>query len=314
VFPESSAVRVPVGASIRIQFSEKVDEPSLERALWVTPGGAVKPRINFHGTTAEIKLGHTLPESTTISVLVTTLLRDRRAATRENQMSRPQHWIFSTGDTVWPGRIHGTLEEVGIPAGQGLVLVALFDTQGDSVPNPTTADPVAVTEPDSSGRFELDGLRLSPAPRWLFALYDRDGNREIHGQGEFASAVPESILFAPGHPDMQVKLRLVDPRAPSTLEGTIVSTAADTVAKWIELTRVGADSATAPVKRTPVGKKGAFSLGNIPPGPYRLVVYCDLNGNGKHEPEEPASAYGKIDLAPGSKRQIGNWRVTGCLP
>jgi hypothetical protein len=314
VTPDSSAVGVPVSASIRITFTEKVDEKSLERALWVTPGGASKPRIDFSGDVAEIKLARAFPESTTLGVLITTLLRDRRAEARENHLNKPIRWVFSTGHTLWPGRVRGRLEKIGVQTGQGVVLVALYEERGDSIPDPTNSDPIAITEPDSSGRFDLIGLPVGTRQMWLFALYDRDGNREIRGQGEFRSVEPDSIQLTADQPEMNVKLRLVDPHAPATLEGTLVSVQADTVAKWVELTAVGPDSASIPARRGPVGKKGAFSLNGLRPGKYRLAVFCDLNGNNQHDPEEPASPYGEVDLAPGANRQVGNWRVSGCLP
>jgi len=314
VTPDSSAVGVPRSAPIRITFTEKVDEKSLERALWVTPGGAAKPRIDFKGDAVEIKLGRSFPESTTLGVLVTTLLKDRRADARENHLAKPIHWVFSTGSTIWPGRIRGSLEKIGVQTGQGVVLIALYEERGDSIPDPTNADPIAITEPDSSGRFDLIGLPALGRQMWLFALYDRDGNREIRGQGEFASAEPDSVLLTPDRPEMDVKLRLVDPHAPATLEGVVVSVKPDTVAKWVELTALGPDSTSIPPRRGELGKKGEFSLSGLRPGKYRLAVFCDLNGNNQHDPEEPASPYGEVDLAPGAKRQVGNWRVSGCLP
>ena len=314
VSPDSAAVNVPASAPIRITFTERVDEKSIERALWVTPGGASKPRIDFKGDAVEIKLGRAFPESTTLSVLITTLLRDRRAESRENHIAKPIHWVFSTGATIWPGSIRGTLEKVGVQTGQGVVLITLYEERGDSIPNPTTADPIAVTEPDSSGRFALTGLPVRGQQLWLFAIYDRDGNREIHGPGEFVSAEPDSIVLTPDRPEMAVKLRLVDPHAPATLEGTLVSVDADTVAKWVELTRLGADSTSVPPRRGALSKKGAFSLAGLQPGKYQLAVFCDLNGNNQHDADEPSTPYGEVDLAPGARRQVGDWRVSGCLP
>ena len=127
VTPDSAAVNVPTNAPIRIAFTEKVDEKSIERALWVTPGGASKPRIDFKGDAVEIKLGRAFPESTTMNVLITTLLRDRRAESRENHIAKPIHWVFSTGGSIWPGRVRGTLEKVGVQTGQGVVLVVAVE-------------------------------------------------------------------------------------------------------------------------------------------------------------------------------------------
>ena len=313
VTPESSAVGVPVTAPIRIQFSEKVDQKSLESAIWVTPGGVSKPRIDFDGETAEIRLGRALPESTTVGVLVTTLVHDRRSPAFENRLGRPLRWVFSTGSAVWPGRVRGTLETVGLERrGAGVVLVAVYIEEGDSIPDPASAEPIAITEPDTTNRFDLIGLPVRGVPMWLFAMYDRDGNGEIRGTGEFVSAAPESIFLSPDVPEKQVKVRLVDPRAPATLEGTIVTVQADTIAKWVELFAAGADSATLPPRRSQVGKKGTFSVSNLRPGRFRLTLFCDVNGNGARDADEPSTPYGDLDLAPGSKRQLGNWRITGC--
>ncbi|HET9233725.1 MAG TPA: Ig-like domain-containing protein [Candidatus Eisenbacteria bacterium] len=315
VAPETSAVDVPVTAPIRIQFSEKVDEKSLESAIWVTPGGVSKPRIDFDGETAEIQLGRALPESTTIGVLVTTLVRDRRGTGFENRLGRPVRWVFSTGRTLWPGRIRGTLETVGVePRGAGVVLVALYAEEGDSIPDPTRAEPLAITQPDTTNRFDLTGLPARGVPMWLFAMYDRNGNGQIAGTGEFASAVPESVFLSADAPGMNVKLKLVDPRAPATVEGTIVTAEADTIVKWVELFAAGADSASLPPRRSQVGKKGLFSVSNLRPGRFRLTLFCDVNGNGARDADEPSTPFGELDLAPGSKRQIGNWRITGCQP
>lgn len=315
VMPESSAVGVPVTTPIRIQFSEKLDEKSLESAIWVTPGGVSKPRIDFDGETAEIRLGRPLPESTTVGVLVTTLVHDRRGSGFQNRLGRPLRWVFSTGGDIWPGRIRGTLETVGLERrGAGVVLVALYVQEGDSIPDPARANPIAVTEPDTTNRFDLTGLPVRSVPMWLFAMYDRNGNGEIGGSGEFASAAPESIFLAPDAPERDVKLKLVDPRAPATLEGTIVTAEADTIAKWVELFAAGADSASLPPRRSQVGKKGTFSVSGLRPGRFRLTLFCDVNGNRARDADEPSTLFGELDLAPGSKRQLGNWRITGCQP
>jgi len=314
VEPESLAVGVPVGAPIRIRFSEAVDPVSLERALWVTPGGAAKPRIERDGETATIRLGRPLPDSTTVAVLLTTVLKDRRREGTENRLAVPARWIFTTGDTLWPGRVHGTVERVGISPGQGPVLVALYAEAGDSLPDPVVADPLAVAEADTAGSYDLSGLRVDGSRQWLFALYDRDGNREIGGAGEFASAVPETVILTPGKRELLLPLRLVDPKAPATLTGTLVKDAPDTVILGVELLAADADSAALPVKGAQAGKSGSFSLASVPPGAYRLLAYCDLDRNGRRDPGEPISLYGEILLAPGSRRELGQWHISSCLP
>jgi hypothetical protein len=312
VSPESLAVRVPVDAPLRITWSEKVDPATLEKALWVTPGGTVKPKISLSGETAVVKLAVPYPESTTVGVLITTVLADQRREGRANRIHTPIRWVFSTGDSVWPGRLEGKVDRVGgSPSGQ--TLVALY-APSDTVPDPVRSDPVAITEADSSGDYDLIGLPVDGARRWLFGLYDRDGNREIRGDGEFVSAEAESVILTPESPMKVIPLRLVDPHAPGSVEGAFPWTQADTVRVAVELRDAAADSTAPPRYRGAVTRKGTFALDRIPPGSYRVLAFCDLNANGKRDDGEPVSYYGTIEVKPGAKTALSGWNGPACGP
>ena len=119
VSPESLAVSVPVDAGLTIDFTETVDDKSIERGLWVTPGGAAKPRIKVSGERTSITFSAPLPESTTVGVLLSTVVKDRQREGRQNSMARPYRWIFSTGPAPGPGRIHGAVERVEAETARG---------------------------------------------------------------------------------------------------------------------------------------------------------------------------------------------------
>lgn len=218
VSPESLAVGVPIGAAITVIFSEPIDRTTIERALWVAPGGAVKPKFSFSGEELTVRLGAPLPDSVTVGVLLTTLVQDRKRDATQNAVAEPYRWIFSTGDTLWKGRVTGKVERgSGAPPGgganRGIVLVGLYPGDADTVPDPSETEPAAITQMRANGEFTLDGLPTDGRRRWLLAMFDRDGNRAFNDRGDFVSATGEPIVLTPDSSATDVFLRLVDPNS-----------------------------------------------------------------------------------------------------
>lgn len=311
VSPESLAVDVPLDAPIRIVFTEKVDPTTLEKAIWVTPGGLSKPQIHVSGETVTIRSRRPFPDSTTVGVLVTTGVRDRH----QNQILKPARWVFSTGDSVWPGSVKGRAELVGSERSRGAhLLIGLYPGGADTLPDPRTTSPLAITEADTAGMFNLIGLPADGKLRWLFGLFDRDGNREISGAGEFVGANPESVVLTSAYPHQTIPLRVINPQAPATLQGKLARAEGDTVRVWLELYAENADSTAKPVSRTEAATSGTFSFRQVPPGAYRLFAFCDADGDGKREESEAAAAYGRVELPPGETRELGAWDGPRCVP
>ncbi len=317
VSPESLAVDVPVDAPLVITFSEKVDNTSFERALWVTPGGVVKPRIRFKGETVTVELGVPFPEETTVGVLLTTVIKDRKRQTQQNELAAPYRWIFATGDSLWPGRLAGKVEKVGRSgnSAQGQLLVGLYGGDADTVPDPAFTEPVAITQTDPDGNYLLDGLPVDGRLRWLFALYDRDGNHEIAGTGEYASAIPDSVVLDPAHPEATIPLRLVDPNAPAEVSGTFARAEGDSVDLWVEFHPAEEDTLTRAAARGQVGADGTFALRNVAPGSYLVAVFCDLDGDGRRGDDEPVEVFPEpVTILPGEKHDLGEWTAPSCPP
>ncbi len=307
VSPESLAVGVPVDTVITVTFSEKVERSTLERALWVAPGGTSKPRFDVSGETVVIHPGRAFPESATVGVLLTTVITDRKRENTANAMPEPYRWIFSTGDRLWPGRVSGKVETVtrgGSGTARGQVLVGLYPGAADTVPDPSTTEPEAVTQARADGRYVLDGLRTDGRRRWLIAMLDLDGNRVISGSGEFVSASPESLVLTPGGSEATMALRLVDPEAPGEVTGSFTRSPEDSTARWVELFGTGADSAEVKAK-VRVGDDGAYDVKNVPPGTYRLAAFCDGNRNGRKDREEAETFYdGPVIVHPAGKQEL----------
>ena len=103
--PSDGSVNVRRDSTITILFSEKLDQRSLDQALWIEPTYLV-PRIKMESKQATITMRELLPEDATVSVLISSRLADRK----ENRLAAPVQWTFSTGPTLAQGRISGKLE------------------------------------------------------------------------------------------------------------------------------------------------------------------------------------------------------------
>jgi len=312
VLPESLAVGVSPDAPLVITFSERIDPQSLEKALWVTPGGAAKPRISG-STEVEIRFAHPLPESSTVGVLLTTALRDRPLAGTQNPMKEPYRWFFSTGDSLWPGRVYGTVKRSEgntrgtsgqTSGGNGQLLVALYRAEGDTVPEFGALAPEAITEASSAGSFDLSGLPADGRRLWLVAMLDRNSNREIFGAGEYYSARPETLRLTEASPELEIALRLVNPNEPGTVRGHLRVAAGDTTAIWIQLFGAGPDTTNKVLYRAQVTSAGDYTVGKVAPGIYRVVAVCDRDGSGDVGEAEPSGSLGVVTVPPGETVEL----------
>ncbi len=314
VSPDSQRTAVPTDASIVIELSEKIDNKTLERALWVTPQGLEKPGIDISGTRVTIRPRRPFPDSTTVGVLLTTALKDRTRARRQNAMQAPVRWVFSTGDSLWPGVVEGTVEVKGRESQTGQILVALFSGAADTVPDINTTDPQAITQMLPSGAYRLDGLPADGARRWLVALVDRNENRVLDTTGEFMSALPETVILTSDHPTRTLPLALVDPEAPGSIRGILARAEGDSTPVWVEAFAADADSFATPRARVEIKGAGPFTLRQLPPGVYRLDAFCDLNRNRRRDQGEPATQHEHITLGPAEEHDVGEWAVPSCGP
>jgi hypothetical protein len=307
-------VGVPLDARIRVEFSESIDSKTIERALWVTPVGVAKPKIDVSGSSVDIGFATPFPESTTLGVLLTTVIKDRRREGRQNAMARPYRWVFSTGSEIWSGRLYG---EVEVVEGQtssrgGQLLVALYSAEGDTVPVPGTVQPVAITQADEAGKYDLRGLPVDAQPRWLMAMVDRDGNREIRGTGEFYSTRPDTIRLYPEIQELRMPIRLVSPQAPGRVRGTLAPAPGDSVAAWVLLFEAESDSTARPKLRAQTHAGGEFLIPKVQPGEYRLEAFCDADSSGRPDPGEIRTALGLLTVLPGETHDLGELAGPNC--
>jgi hypothetical protein len=146
-------------------------------------------------------------------------------------------------------------------------------------------------------------------------MYDRDGNRAFNDNGDYVSARAESVTLTPDTSAVEVALRLIDPKSPAQVSGTLTRAEGDTVAVWVALYEAAAESLETPKVLSQAAASGAFTLRGVPAGAYRMVAFCDANKNGRRDPEEAWTIYqGTVELSPADKLELGELEAPRCIP
>ncbi len=184
--PSNGALGVADG-TLRLTFSEALDEGTAARAVSVTPDTDTPLRVEASGRTVVVRLGALRP-NTTYVVTFDTSLRDLRGV----PLASPLAFAFSTGPTLDRGTLAGRVVDgpTGAPRG-GIDVLAWpsADTlRGDSA---FTARPIARTQTATDGTFRF--AYLGRAPLFVAAVEDRNRNRRIDA-GEAVAAPPAPAL------------------------------------------------------------------------------------------------------------------------
>ncbi len=184
--PSDGALGVSDG-TLRLTFSEALDEGSVARAVAVTPDTDAPLRVEANGRRVTVRLGDLRP-NTTYVVTFDTGLRDLRGV----PLTAPLTLAFSTGATIDRGTLAGRVVDgiSGAPRGGVDVLAwpASDTLRGDSA---FTSRPVARTQTGADGVFRLG--YLGAAPLFVAAVEDRNRNRRIDA-GEAVAAPPAPAL------------------------------------------------------------------------------------------------------------------------
>lgn len=209
--PESGSVNVE-GRTIRIEFSEWVDQRSFETALIVTPQPAGDLSFRWRRRTVEITFPDALRPNTTYVLTIDTGFRDFGGT----RLTAPITIAFSTGPTINRGRIAGHVVEParGLPV-SGIDVYAYAGTSSEAPPpDSLPPEPDYRTQTGDDGRFEFE--YLSEAPFFVIALQDANRNRRAD-PGEMFAVPPTPWLVAdtigaePDHPWVVTTLDSIAP-------------------------------------------------------------------------------------------------------
>lgn len=192
--PTAGALRVQDG-TLRVTFSEALDEGSVARSVNVRPESATPPRVEAEGRTVTIRLGDLRP-ATTYVVTFDTGLRDLRGV----PLAAPLTLAFSTGDRIDDGVLTGRVVDGLTGAGRGTVDVLAWaasdSVRGDSAWGTL---PLVRTQTGADGTFRLTAL--APVPLFVVAVEDRNRNRRVDAGEAFAPPPVPALVPRPETPD-----------------------------------------------------------------------------------------------------------------
>lgn len=190
--PAAGAVNVD-RETMRITFSEYVDEPSFARAFSITPSFAEEPEFVWSGHTVEIRFPEPLRDNTTYVVNLDTELSDVRGV----DLAGPLTLAFSTGPTINAGTIAGRV--LSAAGGQPVpgVDVFAYAFEDSTVLQNLPARPTYRTQTDQSGAFRFE--YLTEQPYFVAALRDQNRSLAPDAQEPFAPP-PVSTIPADSTP------------------------------------------------------------------------------------------------------------------
>ncbi len=302
--PENGAANVSE-ASLRLVFSEHVNERSFQQALSIVPEPETPPELDWRGTRVDIRLADPLRDNATYVFTIDTALRDLRGVA----LATPIVLAFSTGPALNAGVLTGRVihSRDGAPA-SGVDVLA-YATRDDVPPDSLPARPAYRTQtgPDGAFRFEYmterhwfvaaladmnynarpdPGEPFAPPPipalladtartpfgiPWMLARAEAARSDSAHApaaeQETAAAEAPESIPF----------------EETGEIRGVVVS--GEPYPTVIETWPDTLDMESAePPHRTLADDTGAFLIARLPAGNYRLRAWLDRNENNRRDP------------------------------
>ena len=168
--------------SIRLTFTEYVDQASFQRAFSITPTPPGRIRFRWRRRRVEIRLPAALRDSTTYVVALDNNLRDVRGVS----LKSPLTLAFSTGGVIDQGRLRGRVVESRLGSGVGGYDVFAYAASDSVALTELPKQPAYRTQTGDDGQFALSYLRLGAYV--VFALQDRNRNLQPDANEPFAVA------------------------------------------------------------------------------------------------------------------------------
>ena len=257
--PADSSVRVPLDTGIEFLFSEDMDHGSVRDATRIRPP-VERPQFRWDGRSFRVFWGERLRDNTTYHVVLRGSIRDEHGV----PLGAPVSIHFSTGDSLAPGRISGsvrarTLKRASVP------ILVFSDSLGSRPDTGAVFEPLYEGATDTAGVYSIPGIAVGHEYR-VFAFYDRNSDDLFNEDLDVLAAYPEPIRLTPDRPVADsIHIVAVDPRAQAVLSGSILAT--DSTARY-QVEARGAPDSTASVRFQRQGP-GAFSF-RVPPGSWTL--------------------------------------------
>ncbi len=214
--PKSDSTNLPLDTKIEIEFSEAVDERSVEESIFITPFPGTGVKYKWSGKRLRLQLPEQLRPNRTYVITIGTTTKDRR----NNLMTESFSLAFSTGPILDRGGIEGGVYGEGRVEGTQIWAYDLKDTPE---PNPSHMEPVYVTQAGATGDYRLAYLAFSKYR--LFALVDRDANGRYDPEYDALGVAPKDVALSEESPQVApINFRIaVRDTTPPRLEAAIAA-------------------------------------------------------------------------------------------
>jgi hypothetical protein len=211
--PDSGAASVPRNVALSMTFSEGMEPRSTADAIALSPPVEIR-QFRWSGRTVTAVLRDTLRSHQTYTLFVGYGARDRHG----NTIERGRALVFTTGDSFPAGTIGGHLEAKGFSAGNAY----LWCYKEGREPDSTARDFDAIGLVDPDGMFRVSGLQVPTRYQvWTFA--DLNNNRSFEPSTDLLARIDTVLSLTAEHPVAEgLQLRVVNPRAPNRVRGTVL--------------------------------------------------------------------------------------------
>jgi hypothetical protein len=291
--PDSGRAGVAADAKLSLTFSEAMDTRATQESVQLAPALGIRQR-RWSGRTLSLVLEKPLLPDHVYTLFVSGSARDRHG----NNMTSGSTITFTTGATFPKGRIDGEVEARGFEsAGTSLWC---YDATRTGVPDSSARDFDALGIVDGADHFRVDGLKV-PGSYTLWAFADLDLNRSFDPDRDILTKIDTTIVLTEEHPVAgPIHLRLLNPRAPATLRGTVLDSLRDSVGVTRVLAVAEHDSTL--IGLADIDRDGKWEL-SLRGGTWIVRAFQDEDRNKDWEPaKEPASDTLRVQIEPAGER------------
>ncbi|HUK62013.1 MAG TPA: Ig-like domain-containing protein, partial [Dongiaceae bacterium] len=279
-FPDSGAARVALDAHPSLTFSEGMEPRSSTDAVEIVPRIEIDQQ-RWSGRTLTLVPKQAFKTNTTYTLFLSPTARDRHG----NAMTSGRAVVFTTADSMNPGVLGGKLEARGFKPQQ--TYLWCYDQAKGHRPDSTARDFDAVGLADVDGRFRVVGLAV-PGQYRLWAFVDLNGNRSFEPGTDVLAPVDTTLTLTRAEPVLDgLQLRVVNPRAPAFVTGTVLDTLTGVPGDPLVIATCASDTTLRP--RVEPVTSGAFRL-ELPGGTWRVRAFRDADRDRRYRPGVEAAS------------------------
>lgn len=293
VLPDSGATAVDRTGHMTVEFSEGMDPRSASLAVEIAPRVEVRSR-RWNGRKLTLVLADSLRANQTYTLFVGTDARDQHG----NSLRAGRAVPFTTALEFPAGLIAGDVLATGFPA-PGTYLWCYPEGKK---PDSTARDFEAVGLAGETGAFRVTGLHV-PGRYRLWAFADLNHNHSFEPEHDLLVAAETTLVLTASQPVASgIELRVVNPKAPGHVKGTVLDSLQD--ARGSVRLIVASVSDTTRRLLYDIDPSGAYDF-SWDPGVYRVRAFRDIDKNKiwKRD-EEPASDEIEVHVLPGGMLEL----------